>query len=256
MRNGVVFLLAALLVLAALPLAAQQDQANVSRAFWVKPKPGMAQEFEKAAKAHLDWHRQQKDTWTWTTLQFETGERLGQFIVVTQGHRWEEFDARAEFDKADVENWAATVGPHVESTSSVFSVARLDVSRPLADPTPPAMTLAIYFHVKPGTDADFNYCMRKFHEAIGKTNWPGNYTWLQRVAGTDVPQYVLVLPRKNWAAFKPGEKRFDQMLEEAFGAQEARELLEKFGATVRYETAEILRHRPDLSYQAPAAAGR
>lgn len=251
-----ILLLAALVALGAIPLAAQQAAPTVSRSFWIKPKPGMEQQFEQGAKAHLDWHRQQKDTWTYNSYQYETGERLGQFVVVTGGHKWEDFDGRASMDAADLADFRAKVGPYIDSSASLFSIERTEVSRPLPGTTPAALVHVLIFELKPGTDADFNYCIRKFHEGIGKTNWPTNYSWLQRMAGAEVPTYVLVLPHKDWASFNPLSKTFAQMLDEAYGQQEARELLEKFSKTIREETSQILRHRPDLSYQAPAAAGR
>jgi len=59
---------------------------------------------------------------------------------------------------------------------------------------------------------------------------------------------VLVLPRRNWAEFKPVEKPFERMLEEAVGRQEAQSLLETFSRAVKSASSSILRARPDLSY--------
>ncbi len=255
MRNKSIFFLAVLLVLAAAPLAAQQ-MPTVTRSYLVKPKAGMDEQFEQSFKTHLDWHRKQKDTWTYNTYQFESGERFGQYVVVTGGHKWEDFDAREAMAAADAADVRVTIAPHIESTQSLFSTELPEVSRPLPGNTPTPLILVLYFYLKPGAGRDFNYCIRKFHEAIGKTNWPTNYFWLEREAGASTPSYVLVLPQKNWAAMNPMAKSFVQMLEEAYGRQEAQELLEKFSKTIREESAQILRHRPDLSYQAPAAAGR
>ena len=66
-----------------------------------------------------------------------------------------------------------------------------------------------------------------------------------------MPQYVLVLPRANWAAFKPMEKSFGAMLEEAYGRMEAEHMLEAFSNTVKYEENEVARSRPDLGYAPP-----
>ena len=252
MRRMGLFLVAVALVLLVLPAATQPPAPSVGRSFWVKPKPGMEQQFEEAVKKHIAWHRQQKDTWSYTAYQVEAGEDLSQYVVVTSGHRWEDFDGRTAFDAADEADYLANVAPYAQSIGSIFSIFRAEVSRPLPGGEIAPLSVAIRTHLNPGTTGDFTYAVRKFHEAIGKTNWPVNYVWLERVSGSEVPTFVLLLPRKNWAAFNPLEKPLAAVLEEAYGRQEAEALLSKYYKTIHCQTSIILRHRPDLSY-VPAA---
>ncbi len=109
MRRTGIFLVVLSLLLLALPVLAQDEPGNLSRAFFVKPKPGMEQQFEAAYKQHIAWHRQQSDTWAWHTWQYETGDRFGQYAVWTAGHHWEDFDAHAEFSAADTADYMANV---------------------------------------------------------------------------------------------------------------------------------------------------
>jgi hypothetical protein len=108
------------------------------------------------------------------------------------------------------------------------------------------------FQVRPGKSRDFHYAIGKYHEAIQKTKWPVHYEWHELVNGGEGPLFVLVIPRSNWAAFKPMEKSFYQMLEEAYGRQEAEKLLDTFSGTLKSQSSEIIRSRPDLGYT-PAA---
>ncbi|MBI4462687.1 MAG: hypothetical protein HY653_07270 [Acidobacteria bacterium] len=254
MRRMGVFFVAVSLVLLALPALAQQEGQNVSRAYWVKPKAGMELQYEEAYKKHIAWHRQQKDTWTWTTFQVEAGDGVGQFITVTAGHRWADFDKPSVSPDADRADALANTGPYTESVRSVFSVFRGDISRPPAPGQVLPVSQTIRFHLNPGRSADFAYVVRKVHEAIGKTNRPGNYFWLERVAGEETPTFVLVLPRKDWADFEPQATPIWEMMEEVYGRQEAEELRALQNKAIHCTSSYILRHRPDLSYTpAPAA---
>jgi hypothetical protein len=66
--------------------------------------------------------------------------------------------------------------------------------------------------------------------------------------GGELGNYTLVRPHKNWADFKDPEKSFEAMLEEVYGRVEAEKLLKVLTKTVRSETSQILKFRPDLSY--------
>ena len=110
------------------------------------------------------------------------------------------------------------------------------------------MASVITFRLKHGKEAHFNYLIKKFHETIGKSNWPARYEWYQLINGGAHPTYVLVIPRANWAAFKPLEPSFDAMLEQALGRHEAEQLLESFSKTLQHQESEIIKLRPDLSY--------
>jgi len=251
-RKGIVvaMLLAGLL---ALPAATQPEEGTIAQIFFVKPSPGWEQQLEEGAKKHVAWHRQQKDTWTWYAWQYVTGENTGMYGYGTFGHRWEDFDNPAVPADADLADYRNTVAPYVESTVSQFYAVLPKVSQPWEGVA--ALEEILVFQVKYGKEREFNFAIRKFHEAIQKTKWPVHYEWYALVNGGEHPTYVLVLPRTSWAAFKPLEKSFVAMLEEAYGHEEAHRLLESFDAIVRSLESSIIRDRADLSYiPAPAPA--
>jgi hypothetical protein len=45
------------------------------------PKPGGSQQYEAGRKKHMQFHRDQKDTWTWNTFAIETGDNAGMFVT-------------------------------------------------------------------------------------------------------------------------------------------------------------------------------
>lgn len=237
------------LLLLALPAATQMGEGDIAKVYFTQPKPGMEKQFEEALKKHFEWHAQNKDTWTWFAWQTIVGEGYGTYGVGTFGHTWDDFDKPAVDPVADEAHAQATIFPTVAKVTPTFWRMMKDVSLPAEGPAPVEEVLV--FHVKQGESAHFSHLVKKFHEAIQKTKWPVHYEWYELLVGGDVPQYVLVIPKANWAAFKPMEKPFPAMLEEAFGRMEAEHMLEAFSNTVKHEENEVIRSRPDLGYAPP-----
>jgi hypothetical protein len=235
-------------LLLALPVATQEEGGDIAFVAWVKVKAGMAQQFEEGRKQHAEWHRQQNDSTAWRVWEVISGKGTGVYGIGTFGHKWEDFDTPTVDEAADEANRQQTTVPYVESAHVQYWTALPKVSQPPPGEGPPAMSAVLFFHVHYGKAEDFNYLVGKFHKAIEKTNWPVHYEWYALVNGGEQPTYALVLPRENWAAFKPLEKPFAAMLEEAYGRQEAQGLLKRFGKVVRKQTSHISKNRPDLSY--------
>ncbi len=72
-----------IVLLLAVPAGAQDSQGTVTRYYLTTVKAGHDLKWEQAFKAHVDWHRQQNDTWAWDTYMLVTGERLGQYITIS-----------------------------------------------------------------------------------------------------------------------------------------------------------------------------
>ena len=232
-------------------MAQAQGGRTVIRTYFVTPKPGMGLQYEEAYKRHVAWHRQQRDTWRWDTYMIEAGERVGQFVHVTAGHQWKDFDNPAVSDQADAADYASNAGQYAESASSVFSVYRPDMSRMSPDSTEPAPLLqAIRFEVNSGADGFFRDGERKIREAFEKTNRPEQWFYLQRISGDETPTYILLFPKKSWAEFAPRQDvpNLGETLEEVYGHRESEAMIERFRRAVRRESSYVLKYRPDLSY--------
>lgn len=241
------FLIGAIALLA-LPAVAMREPGTLARTYFVKAKPSMVQQFEAAYKRHIAWHRQQRDTWTWHTWQVETGEQFGQYVIRTPGHHWEDFDARGEFNAADEAHWVANVAQYVESVSSTIVAYRPDLSR-WPEGEIPALASVFQFHLNYGGSQEFDYAIKKIYQAIEKSHWPGHYSLLSVVSGSEVPTSIVVIPHRNWAAMKAPEKPLWTMIEEVYGRQEAQRLRDLFAKTVHCERSFMVRFRSDLSYQ-------
>jgi len=63
-----------------------QNANNVCRIYFSTPKPGMGPQYEAGRIKHMQFHRAQKDTWTWNTFAIDTGDRAGTYVTSSCGH--------------------------------------------------------------------------------------------------------------------------------------------------------------------------
>lgn len=251
MRRSV-FLLVCTFVLALAGLAAaQQPPTEVNRVYFVTPKPGMEAQFEKGLKAHVDFHRQRKDTWRWNTRSTETGRFTGEYIIISPGHQWKDFDNPPIPADQDFENFAATAGPYVASWRSIFLVSRPELNFGAA-PNPAGDPLAVvtYFHLKYGdTVPRFEQLVRQYRDAMTKTNAPGAAHWYTLAASGRNAVFVLASPRANWAGLEPmGGPSLRERLDKVHGAGAADAFYRTLEQVVDFTETKITRARPDLSY--------
>lgn len=237
------------LLLASTALA-QTSQVNVGRVIDQTPKPGMAKQYEEGRKRHMDWHRKAGDTWTWDIWQVTTGERAGTYLSITFGHTWKDFDAwdekYAEADTADATaNMSPSIGRQVES----YWMLLTDASRMTASAQPSKMAEVIHFMVKPGSEEDFDYGIRKATEAANQQNWAGHYAWYSLANGGESGHYVLVIPINSWADMAEPDPGFFGMLEKALGRHGAELLGHLFDKSIKGTWSEMITYRPDLSYR-------
>lgn len=248
MRRIGVFIGLLSVLLLAMPLATQEEDGNVALVIFLKAKPGMDKQLEEGAKKHMAFHRQHNDPWAWHVWQVASGDNTGMYVAATFGHSWADFDTSRLPREADEADADANIHPYVGWEVVRYYASLGKVSRPPEGEGPMPLSQVITFHVRYGKSEEFTYLVKKFHKAIEKTNWPVHYLWYQLVNGGEAGTYVLVLPRANWAAFKPQEKSFAAMLEEAYGRPEAESLLKKWSRIMKGASSHTSRYRPELSY--------
>lgn len=236
-------------LLLALPVAAQEEPGTITRATWWTVKAGMGEQFEEGLKRHNDFHRQQNDPVRLNTFEILTGERAGQYIRVTGGHHWADFDAEEQNAAADAADSAVNLDPYIASGIPRIYNFLPNLSRPRPGGGPSPMAALITFRLKGGRSVPkFMNAISKVNAAARKTNWPVHTFWYVLVNGGEHPTFVLGLPEENWAGFASPEKSLAVMLEDAHGRQEAEMILATFDKTIKSQRSEIVRYRPDLSY--------
>jgi hypothetical protein len=250
MRKLVIILTTVCLALLALPAAAEEMGAGaIGRVSVWGVRQGMGKQFEQGLKKHNDFHKRHNDNWVFGTWQILSGENTGRYYRGTFDHQWSDFDAEEKLGPEDDADAAVNLDPYMEPGATSYYAKLKDMSRPWEGTGPSPMSTLIWFEVKIDQEDEFMLLMHRVHEAILKTSWPVHYTWYRLVNGGEEPAFVLALPRKNFADMAPPSMSFDAMLEQALGREEARSVSSRLNSTLRGTHSELIRYRPDLSYE-------
>ena len=253
MRKVAVFLsLLALAVTA--PAGAQSNSKNIARINTIEVKPGEAQQWEAGTKRLNAWKHENNgpvNTYIWSVI---SGEYQGEYVEGSFRHNWKDFDAGRELAVKNGfgKEVQATVAPYTESYESSYYAFQPDLSSPVKPNQPPTpLSLVTFITLKPGSMARVFNAIKQANAAEKKTHWPGAARptrWYVLVAGGDVPQLVVSIGLKNWAAMQRPSPTFGEMLVQAYGKAGAQALDHSFNSHVRSEYRELIRYRPDLSY--------
>jgi hypothetical protein len=252
MRRAIAVAFAAAVVVSAPSALAQEKPGDVAMVGTITAKDGEYEKLEKALKTHYQWHRDQKDDYSWFVWEVITGDHVGRFVLGSFGHHWKDLDARTSFDKADDADFFANVLPWASSVSFGYYAMIPEASRPTSAKEPAAMSQVTYFFVKPAGLSEFNDALKEIKTALDKANYPVHSNWYRLVSGGEGPLYVLATARNSFADFEPLDKSLEAVLTEAYGAPKAVALLHAIRANTVRVYSEILRYRPDIAYMPTA----
>ncbi len=228
--------------------APQQPAGPVSRVYLVRVKPGMDAQWLEGAKKHVEWHRQQRDSWAWTGFYVETGKNTGMYGWISQGHAWADLDKYdATIGKGDSENAMATMGPYEEYHTSGLSVALADLSSPPAAGAQFSLVNVEHFTIHPLKRDQFMGAIAKAHGALQKGGFTKPYLWSMQVSGSEGLRFTLALPMAGWAdmAENPAVQK---MMAEHLGAEGLASMMRDFYDAVITSETWTARILPDLSY--------
>jgi hypothetical protein len=248
MRMSRVVVAVVFAVIACVSAFAQQPAGNAAIVHSVKAKSGAWGQLEEAMKKHLGWHKAQNDAFAWHTWQVMSGDEIGDLVVGTFGHSWKEFDARAEFERADVADFMANVMPSVEKMSLRYVTMIPEASRPSARQQPAAMAQITHYFVKPSGVVQFVEALKEIKTALDKADYPVHTYWYRLVSGGEGPHFVVSIERNSFAEFEPMAKSLEQVIAEATSPGKAVELASAVRDNTRHTYSELLVYRPDLSY--------
>ena len=227
-----------------------QNENNLCRIYFTKAKSGQEQQLEAGRKKHIQFHRAQKDTWTWNTWTRETGDDTGSYVTSTCGHAWKDFDEwEARMGKADAADALANMGPYLGGSTDGFYLYRADMSLAPANQPPAPMAAVTIYTLHPGAAPDFIAAVKKVNDALSKQpDWPKTSGWYQLVNGGQGPTFVLVSARQNWAGFEPLAKSVPDVLNEVYGPETAGQILKTMRDSTKHLSTETALYHPELSY--------
>jgi len=232
------------------PALNAQNGSNLCRVYFIKPKPGAEAQLEEGRKKHMQFHKSQNDTWTWSTFAIETGMNTGVYVTSTCGHAWKDFDEwEQRMGKADTADASANLTPFEQSSWNGFYLYRSDMSLAPANRPPAPITAVTIYVLHPGAQNEFTDAIRKINEALGKQpDWPKTSGWLQLLNGGEGPEYVLLSSRQNWADFAPPKKSVQDVVSETYGKEGADAIFKTIRDATEHLSTESALYRSDLSY--------
>jgi hypothetical protein len=222
------------------------ENPSVARMVFFHAKPGTKAQMEEAIKKQIDWRREQKDDWRWLTWEYVSDE-AGRYAVATFGHEWQDYDQQKispfveEVFQGELASLCLTP-VMIQYFTHLKEVSALGAAKE----TPNMAEIAV-FQVQFGKTAQFYEAVRQFHNALRKAGTTQRYEWFELLNGGETPQFMLFLPRRNWAAFDTERGLLLGALEKSVGTKKSSEIFTQFTTTVKSSRRYAVRLRPDLS---------
>jgi len=218
--------------------------ANINRVFYLTPKADMQTQFETALKQHAQWRKDNGDPWAWEVFQVINGQNMGDYIVISGGHKWSDFDDYNDFRPKGYQHFAANVAPLVEANTSVISATDTTIVRGVEGAYP--LVQVIYYKLAPGKTQQFAEAAGKYHKAFMEKDYPARYALGWNVNGGNFDA-LLVFPQDNWAAFEGPDTSTMEVMQEVYGEQEAKAIAEAFETSIAESRSIVMLRRSDLS---------
>ena len=209
-------------------LAAQTDDVGpYARIAILRPNDGQSVDLEAGYIRHLEWHRQNKDTFRWYSWTvWAAGARQRWLIYATFGHTATSLSnpvAPAEDERDNLLN----VLPHAQFLGNGIYEFLPALSRGNGVPTPTLRAEYVTVELNQGTTKAFETAL-----AAEQSRLRGETLWYRMIAGDTVPRYVRLRPRASLAAIL--DERADQALPD------------RVSPLVSKMTVEILNLRPNM----------
>jgi hypothetical protein len=232
------------------PAAAQDDAPGlITKSFKVEVKHDSFLQFEDAYRQHLQWHQKNEDSWGWHTWQIVNGEDLGQYLILSHGHRWQDFDADSAMRRSEWADFSTHIAPHLAAMSSKLESFEPAISNwPEGGDRPGLVELARFELTYEGF-RNFRQAITKIHNAVVVKDPDRHFAWFTTVNGSNGPEMTLAIPHADWASFRPDETPLWTLIAEVHGQDEATALQKNIGESVRSQTTFVVEYRADLSYQ-------
>jgi hypothetical protein len=208
------------------PAAAQTG--NVARIVVWQMKPGLDRDFQEGYKRHLQWHRDNHDTWTWRGWILGSGDRVDYFVDGTFFHAWSDFDSPVN-PAGDGANNELNVYPYADVRALATYEVVPALSNLQSDQLGSPQLTFLYIQVPIGKSAEFEAALQR---EVLKSQTPRGV--LRPVNGAT--EYLLLLPFAKSSEMEAQGEFIARLLES----------LARNSLVVSYHT-EAARYHPELS---------
>ena len=232
--------------------AAEAERANIFRTFTDTVEPAQQQAYEAAVKTYNKCLGQQHAKYAWLAWGHETGNNY-MYSYAAGPYKWADFDAMHEIGKTCDKVWRAEANAHLKSETSAFlvEIPELSYVPKERDPKPPLLNVTFFkLKVTHEAEAAFNEGARKIAAAAVKTNWNGYYMFYKIRSGDgEAPDYLVLSPYKNWAAFGAGhDPALWKMVENAYGKQDGDALHKSVIDSLQESSSHVDSYNEELTY--------
>jgi hypothetical protein len=206
---------------------AQTERGPYVRIAILRPHDGDTVDFEAGYIRHLEWHRQNRDTWVWYGWSVTFGERQRWFVYASFGHPAASLDnpvSPAEDERDNISN----VTPHAQYLGNALYEYLPGLSRGTGEPQPTARLEFTTVDLVPGAEKAFEAAL-----SASQSTLQGETLWYRMVAGGTAPRYIRLRPRTSLSAILDGK-----------GEQA---LPDEVNSLIAKTTVEILTLRPTMS---------
>jgi hypothetical protein len=239
------------LVFAALGFAApvQAQENNVAMAYFMTTDLASLEQLEEGMRGHVDWHATQNDPWPGFVYEAMTGGP--EYVWVSPGHTWAEFDSMPIDPQADRADFVRRAGSAVASVDVRIWTTWQDVSiAPAPDAMIPLWQVVEWDFTSTyeGYQAVRN-AFAKVKSAIEQQGTPFQYTVNQVVSADDGPQLFVAIARQSMSELDGGDPDgFERMLVQTYGHTEAAQIIRTFEKYLSPIANRFWVLRQDLSY--------
>ena len=202
--------------------------------------------FEAGYKDHLEWHKTKRDHLVWYGWRVVAGSRVGAFVDGTFGAPFDAIDRRPDL-KGDAAHFAEHVGPYGKPIDyEVFALMPAASTNFSLEQREPSAMLDVYY-IEPRADAadEFELTLTAL-AARGRGRGTKALTWYRGLVGTELPLYLLLVPRSNWADLSNRKGAFPNWIAAQYGGSPADGT--KLGLAIAKVRSEVWLYRADLSY--------
>ena len=223
---------------------------ELGRMWAFTPKMGQGPAFEEALRGHMEFREAQGDPWDWQIYQVVVGDNVGDYVVASWEHTWEDFDAYDAFSGGPVlsAHFQATAGVLLEDMTTHISDGSQGIKNLPEDPNYEVnLVFVTDFYLMPGKQGAFNEALMKFDEAIKGANMSFYYSSSVLAVGGSGPVYSIAGLTSNWAEFADPDPSMEQVMMEKYGEEEAMEIFTAFSEAVHHTESFVVRYRRDLS---------
>lgn len=242
-------------LLVAMPLSAFADHhektAELDDVWLVLPKQGMANEFAKAVKSHMEWRQKQGESRGWDTYNVVLGDNPSIYMFRAGTFDWPEMDGfvKEDGEKGFGQHWNDNVDQYVDHYHHYFERMDFENSYWPEDENDfqfYGVTTWVWKEDAGPEASEARKAMSKLALENGWGEQGNNWLWHSRIGGKS--ELKIVSGFKDFADMAPPEQTFFDFLTEHLGSAEAAsEMFATFGSGFASSDYTVWAHNASLS---------